>query len=202
MSAKFEELQKRIVKELGPISEYPNFVIRNKVNQKNYRTGDWKLEYDDEWSHSTTYFRVKFEKGVNWDYNKGNELYSIVKNYPRFEVLQPKQNPEVVEIVTRRTPITQKMLYNNFLIFDNLHYENLGGLKGMLEHLHNRYDNYIPQWDDPGIPESKIQAEQWFVDRIVTAINEDTIRFWDLMLVDGSELLEEIRRKFFDVKLE
>jgi hypothetical protein len=198
MSERFKELQKRLVQDLSPAS-YPNFVLQKTINEKNYQVGDYKLKFDPEWSGPTIYLKVGFPSNANWNYQKSKDLADVVKKYPRFDLIDMKDHADAVEIITRRTPITPKMLYNNFIIFDNSEYEKRG-IDGMLDNLKNKYEDYIPQWD--GIPKSRAEAETWFANRVVTAINEDIIRFPDMMLADGPDLLEEIGRKFFDAKTE
>jgi hypothetical protein len=161
--------------------------------------GDYRLKFDPEWSGSAIYLKVGFPINANWNYEKSKGLTDVVKKYPRFDLIDMKDHPDAVEIITRRTPITPKMLYDNFIIFDNFEYEKRG-IDGMLNNLKNAYKDYIPQWD--GVPKSRAEAETWFANRVVTAINEDAIRFPDMMLADGPDLLEEIGRKFFDAKTE
>jgi hypothetical protein len=198
MSEKFKELQKRLVQDLSPAS-YPNFVLQKTINEKNYQVGDYRLKFDPEWSGSTIYLKVRFPINANWNYEKSKGLADVVKKYPRFDLIDMKDHPDAVEIITRRTPITPKMLYDNFIIFDNFEYEKRG-IDGMLDNLKNAYKDYIPQWD--GVPKSRAEAETWFANRVVTAINEDAIRFPDMMLTDGPDLLEEIGRKYFDARTE
>lgn len=203
MSEKFKELQKRLVQDLSPSGNYPNFVLQKTIHEKNYRVGNYLLAFDPEFSGSTPYFKFIFTNRngpANWNYEKSGELLDVVKKYhPRFDLIDMKDHPDVVEIITRRTPITPKMLYDNFIIFDNSEYEKRG-IDGMLDDLRNEYANYVPQWD--GVPKSRAEAETWFANRVVTAINEDTVRFPDMMLADGPDLLEEIGRKFFDARTE
>lgn len=194
MSEKFKELQGRIARELLPVVRYPNTVLDREIRSRNFTVGDYKLEYAPEWSGSNIYYQAKFPQKVGWDYDKSMDLSSLIKKYPRFDLLNMKEHLDVVDIITRRTPITPKMLYDNFIVFDKVHYESRGVDK-MLEDLGNHYGNYIPQWD--GVAKSRHQAEEWFSERIVGAIGEDRIVLNDIMLYDGSELLDEIGRKFF-----
>lgn len=197
MSEKFVELQRRIAKELSPVARYPNTVLEKEIFNRNFSVGDYKLEFAPEWSGSNIYFQSKFPQKAGWDYDKSADLSSMIKRYSRFELINMKEHLDAVDIITRRTPITPKMLYDNFIVFDKAHYEN-NGVDEMLKDLGNHYGNYIPQWD--GVAKSRHQAEEWFSERIVSAIGEDKIVLNEIMLSDGPNLLEEIGGKFFGAR--
>ncbi len=194
MSKKFEELQKRMASELSPMAQYPNTVLDKEIKSRNYTLGDYKLEFDLEWSGTRLYYQARFPHKADWDYGKSMELSNVIKKYPRFDLIDMKKHHEAVDIIAKRTPITPKMLYDNFIVFDNIYYEKRG-IDGMLDDLRKNHTDYVPQWD--GVSNSRYEAEEWFTERIVSVIGDDKIVFNEVMLWDGSDLLEEIGSKFF-----
>jgi hypothetical protein len=201
MPKMFESLHQNLDRIFDGFWKYPDFVIDNEVRKLEAKNSDFRPTYNPTWG--TDYIRFEFGTSALWDFANTNRLDSVVKKYPRFGVVEPKKYDKYVELALKRSPdLTRHMLYNHFLIFDMKGYEKRG-LEEMLQIVstpkYKSYSYYDP-YSNEGIKTLK-EARSLLPDRLSAAIDSNSITTSLVFLKNGSDLLEEIGIKFFNIKM-
>lgn len=202
MPGKVRELHEALDKISMAYDVCPDFVISNEIRNRDIRVGDYRLQYNPAWGPD--FYKIEFNKNAEWDFDKTRDLLGTVIKHHRYELVYPKRSEKFAELVMKENPrITLDMLYSHHIILDRKGYEKRDGLHGMLEDIYRiPYEPY--SYTDPHVEpaETKEDAEAIFPLRFSAAIDSNSITVSDLFLDEGSELVEEIARKFFNAKTE
>lgn len=180
-------------------SKHPGFVVNDEIRSRNLVGSDCTITYSPEWGMD--YFRFDYAKATNWDFGKLDELRNMIKENPRYQVINDRINRHYLDLVTKEYKIGPDKVLDKILIFDVKGYEK-EGFDGILRDLDPQ--NYTPgkyydPYSDEGV-EELTEAEKQFHNRLAAAIDQNSVVTIILFLEHGSELFQKIEEQFFEIK--
>lgn len=181
------------------LSKHPGFVVNGEIRSRNLVGSDYTITYSPEWG--TDYFRFDYAKAVNWDFGKITELKNMIKEHPRYQVINDRINQHYLDLVTKEYKIGQDKVLDKILIFDIKGYEK-EGFDGILRDLDPQNyisGRYYDPYGDQGV-EKLAEAENQFHNRLAAAIDRNSMVTSILFLEHGSDLFQKIEERFFEIK--